>query len=744
MPIRLVTRVRLVLCGLVLAVFAAGLASAQNINFNLFGTSNGQSYNLPNDQAVTFSTTVGTQQVLTVKATYTGNTQATIVQLPQMSGSTEFTEMSGVTLGEMFTPGQSFTFTITYSPTNSSQAEAEFSVLYTEPTGPGGAAAENGILLPLIGTAPNFVLFYVLQSNGNAVPISSGETIPFGNVQINTTSEANLDILNTGSGTGYIIGITGPPTGSPFMLDNLPLATPQTPFGVASGMEEPLLIEYTPTAAQTDKAQIVITYLGGATATVNLQGTGITSTFTYTYVVQGVSTTVENNGTITFLGANVGSTSGLIVQAKNTGTASGTISSVGTQGPFTLTNPVVTPATLTPGESFSVPLTFTPTQVGSQTGELAIGNAFFILKGSGLGSNLTYSYKSNGSTTTVNPATGGEVFFNPIAVGQSESITFTIANSGTLPATVSLIGTSPSNGPFSVSPPALPTVLAAGKTLSFPVTFTPTINGISTGSSLVVNSTSIPLAGNATVPATLPSYTITGPSGSVQPSTSYNVGLTLSKGYSLDLTGTLTITTEGSFGSDPAVQFATGSAAGNRVVDFTIPANTTAADFAGQGSEIPLQTGTVAETVTLTPTFTTTGGLSVTPAAPPTLQFSIPAEAPVLVNAQVVNETANSFELVVTGYSTTRSLNSLNVTFTPATGFNIQTTTTSIPLGQASTAWFGSETSAQYGGLFSITMPFVLQGTVPKGDTLIQTVATVTATVSNSVGTSGSQAASVQ
>jgi hypothetical protein len=741
MPFRLVTRAWLVLYGLVLAVFAASLASAQTSDFYLFATSNGQSYILTNDQPVGFSTTAGTTQVLTVKATYTGNTQATIVQLPQLTGSTEFTEMSGVTLGEMFTPGQSFTFTITYSPINASAANATFTILYTEPTGPGGAAAENGILLPLEGTAPNFVLFYVLQSNGNEISIPSGGTIPFGDVQINTTSEANLGILNTGSGTGYIIGITGPPTGSPFMLDNQPLATPQTPFPVASGMEEPLLIEYTPTAAETDKAQIVITYLGGATATINLLGNGITSTFTYKYVAPGgKSTTVQNGGTITFPGANVGSTSGLILQVKNTGTASGTISSVGTQGPFTLTNPVVTPATLTVGETFSVPLTFTATTVGPQTGELAVGNAFFTLDGSGLGPNLTYSYKSNGISTTVNPATGGEVFFNPIAVGQSESITFTIANSGTLPATVSLIGTSPSNGPFSVSPPALPTVLAAGKTLSFPVTFTPTVNGISTGSSLVVNSTLIPLAGNATAPQTLPSYTITGPSGSVSPSTSENIGLTLSKGYSLDLTGTLTITTAGAFASDPAVEFDTGS----RTVDFTIPANTTSADFAGQGSEILLQTGTVAETVTLAPTFTTTGGLSVTPASPTTLQFSIPAAAPVLQTAQVANESANSFDLVVTGYSTTRSLSSLNVTFTPATGFNLQTTTTSIPLGQASTAWFGSQASEQFGGLFSITMPFVLQGTVPKGDTLLQTIATVTATVSNSMGTSGPQAASVQ
>ena len=70
----------------------------------------------------------------------------------------------------------------------------------------------------------------------------------------------------------------------------------------------------------------------------------------------------------------------------------------------------------------------------------------------------------------------------------------------------------------------------------------------------------------------------------------------------------LTLTTSGNFGTDPAVQFSTGSAAGNRTVDFVIPAGSTSANFAGQGSQILLQTGTVAETVTLTPSFATTAG----------------------------------------------------------------------------------------------------------------------------------------
>jgi hypothetical protein len=372
---------------------------------------------------------------------------------------------------------------------------------------------------------------------------------------------------------------------------------------------------------------------------------------------------------------------------------------------------------------------------------LQIGNAYFTLSGQGLGANLTYAYTSSAGTTTVTPPNGA-VLFSSIQVGQSEKVTFTVTNSGSLPATISLIGINPSNGPFTV-PAVSAQTLAASKSLSFPITFTPTVTGIS-NASLVVNLTSITLQGNATVPTALPSYTISGPSGITQPATQSNISLTLSKGYSLDLTGTLTITTEGTLGSDPAVQFETGSTAGNRTVDFTIAAGATSADFAGQGSQILVQTGTVAETVTLAPTFETTGGVSVTPSSLTTLQFTIPSDAPVLVSASISNQSTNGFDLVLTGYTTTRSLSSLSVTITPATGFNIQTSIPAISLSQASTTWFASSASEAFGGQFSVTETFTLQGTAKTGQTLLQSIASVTATVGNNVGTSSSLSASVE
>jgi hypothetical protein len=142
---------RLVLCGSVLAVFAAGLASAQTIDFTLLESFNGSSSIIPNDTPLIFSTTVGTKQTVTINARYSGSSQATITQTAQQGliGSTEFTVTSNLTPPQTLSPGDSFTLQITFSPTNPSAAAGVLTIPYTEPTGTEGAAVQNAIQFPL-------------------------------------------------------------------------------------------------------------------------------------------------------------------------------------------------------------------------------------------------------------------------------------------------------------------------------------------------------------------------------------------------------------------------------------------------------------------------------------------------------------------------------------------------------------------------------------------------------------------
>jgi hypothetical protein len=157
--------------------------------------------------------------------------------------------------------------------------------------------------------------------------------------------------------------------------------------------------------------------------------------------------------------------------------------------------------------------------------------------------------------------------------------------------------------------------------------------------------------------------------------------------------------------------------------------------FAGQGQQIQLQTGTVASTITLTPSFATqAGGVNLTPSQPTTLSFTVPSAAPTLIASQLANSTANSVVLTLTGFSPTRSLTGLTAQFTAAPGFTVPTTPINVDLSQASPLWFNSTASVPFGGQFSVTIPFTLQGKVSTTQTLVQSVTSVSVTVANSTG----------
>jgi len=731
--------------GSILTLLSAGLVSAQTIpfDFNLTITANGltEVVDTNNDQVP-----ISGAGSLTVIATYTGSTMATL-SAPIVQGAVGFSAVFvNATAPVVLTPGGSVTFKVTYTPTNASEATAQIEVPYTE-TISGEGTISNAIIIVAQATSPAVSLVYALAPNNNFLSISSGGTIQFPPTALNTTATATLDVRNTGSGPAEVTGITLPASTSPFQLEGVPPASAAIPYTIAADMALPIGIQYTPTAVEKDTAQFTVSFSDGTTDVINLAGSGATSTFTYTVVSGTTTTTVKAGGTITLPPVTVPTTattttasSSVIVQVKNTGNANGVINSInaGPFPPFAVSGQPTTPPTLTPGGSENFSVTFTPVQVGVQTGTLLVGNDTFTLSGTGLAP-LSYSYVSNGATVPV--PSGGTVVFPNIAVSKSETENFTATNTGTSNVTVSLVSTT---SPFSV-PSFAPTTLTPGQSTTFPITFTPTATGPVTGT-LLINSTTIQLVGAGTAPPNLPSYTISGPSGDVQPASQEPVTLSLASTYPVDLEGVLTITTSGNFGTDPAAQFEVGSSTGNRTVDFTIPAGSTSANFAGQGSQIFLQTGTVAETIILTPTFATASGIDLTPTSPSTLEFTIPSSAPFLESVAVTNVVSSptdaSFTLAIVGYSTTRDLTSLSVTLTPASGFKLTTTQLTTPLTGVANLWFQSTASQAFGGLFQVNETYTLTGSLKANQTLLNAIASVSATMTNSVGTSAAIQAS--
>ena len=441
--------------------------------------------------------------------------------------------------------------------------------------------------------------------------------------------------------------------------------------------------------------------------------------------------TISNGGTISFPTTVVGSQASLAVQVTNVGTSNTTISNLSVAGTGFLITPLTLPVTLAPNASATVIVTFAPTQAGTANGSLTINNSTFLLSGTSLGSPLVYTYTAGGSTVTISTS-NPSIIFSPVAVGQTANLVFDVRNAGTTPIVISNIGIGQGAGTFTVTGlPPLPVTIAPGADISFTVTVKPTTLGFVNGT-LIIDNTSVPIIASGTAPPSLPSYTIT-VTGTVAPRSQPRVSLTLSQPYPVAIAGTLTITQSGTLPNDPAVQFSSGG----QSVPFVIPANGTTALFGGTNTSIAFQTGTVASTITFTPAFMTqAGGLSLTPVSPATLQVTVAPAAPTLVGIQLANETTTGFSVLVTGYTTSRTLTNMNVQFATKPGFVMAQSQITISLQTASNLFFQSNASQTFGGQFTITVPFTFTGTLVSGAPVVSALASVSVNVSNELGTS--------
>jgi hypothetical protein len=104
----------------------------------------------------------------------------------------------------------------------------------------------------------------------------------------------------------------------------------------------------------------------------------------------------------------------------------------------------------------------------------------------------------------------------------------------------------------------------------------------------------------------------------------------------------------------------------------------------------------------------------------------------------VSQESDTSVTLEVTGYTTTRTLTSMQFQFT-ASNANLASGSTTIPLNIQSyaQAWFESTQSDSYGGEFVISVPFNLASSSSSSTTSLPgLLGSVSITAANQVGTS--------
>ncbi|WP_051969321.1 choice-of-anchor D domain-containing protein [Kitasatospora azatica] len=185
-----------------------------------------------------------------------------------------------------------------------------------------------------------------------------------------------------------------------------------------------------------------------------------------------------------------------------TATRAVTITAVATTAPFAIGSPApALPVTLNTGQTFDVPVTFTPTGAGGATATLS----FSVTVGGAAG---TVGLDLHGTGTQ--PGFGASpptLAFGELATGQSETLSVTISNTGTSAETVATT-TAPA-APFSASGlPAAGAQIDPGASVTVSVSYTPTVASPPGGDSsqLTVTgadglSVTVPLTGSAVVGA---------------------------------------------------------------------------------------------------------------------------------------------------------------------------------------------------------------------------------------------------
>ena len=573
--------------------------------------------------------------------------------------------------------------------------------------------------------------FSVVDSNGNASLISSGAAINFPRTALEGSSPLSLVITYRGTEPSTINSITV--TGDAFQASGIPL-----PNTVVSGNSDTRIgIRFVPTQLGPNSG-VVTVRVPTNTYTFLLAGTGTGARITYTIDQGSGVNPFTPQQTATFPVTAVGERSLVTLQILNAGNADGRISELAVSGAaFQLADQPFLPVVVAPNAQVAFKVAFAPTQFGDFSGQLKIGADTFFLRATAIGPSLGYAYVTPGGTVPVQ--TGSTVAFPAAAVSGSSKVDFSITNNGTAPAVVSTIALDvSSNKSFQLSNvPGLPLTLRPGESGVFTATFAPTALGPATASlrieALSFPALTLPLTGIGAAPPAIPRYSFEGATLQQEPLSQPSIGLTLAEPYNVPISGNIALNFDSAvFANDPAIQFSNGS----RSAAFTIPAGSTRATFANGATQIQLSTGSVAGAITVTPSFANPDGLNLTPDSPTILRMTVAQSAPRLLNAQVETKTATGFTLVLTGLATGRNLTGITTKFTLAPGVTLTVPDITQNVEPAFTLWYQAGSSQQFGSLFTVSLPFTLQGQVQGFANLVDAIQSVSVTLTNREGTS--------
>lgn len=528
------------------------------------------------------------------------NTGAGPVTISQANVTGTGFSITGLTLPLTLNAGQSTTFTARFAPANAGAASGNIAVI--------SDATNSPLNIPLSGTG-------VTPGQLAANPTS----LSFGNVVIGANKTLSETLTNTGGSSLTISAATI--TGSGMSITGLTL-----PVTLNAGQSTTFSVRFSPPAAGAVSGNLTITSNGSnPTLTVPVSGTGVTP--------GALDPTPDS---LAFGSVTVGSSASLSMTLTNTGGANVTISQANVTGSgFSITG-LTLPATLTPAQSVSFTVKFTPTAAGNVSGNIAV-----ISNGSNSPLNIPLSGDGLApGSLTANPTS---VSFGNVIIGSSKTVAVTVTNTGGVNVTISNAATTGAS--FSFTGPNLPLTLGAGQSTTFNTIFTPPSAGTKNGSLTITSDANnptltVPLQGVGVTPGTLTPNPASVSFGNVVigsnkqlTETLTNTGgssLTISAatitGTGMSISGlTLPVTLNASQSVIFTVQFApaaAGAVSGNLTITsngsnptLTIPVSGTGVTPGGLSANpttVAFGNVKIGTTATLSETLTNTGGANVT------------------------------------------------------------------------------------------------------------------------------------
>lgn len=291
---------------------------------------------------------VNSQVTRTFTIRNTGNADLTSI-LTSISGPQsmdfEVTELPASSLA----PDDTTTFAVTFTPSESGLRNATLEILSDD-------ADESSFLIELSGTGVLAPEIEVLD--GLTDLVDGGSTLDLGSVNTGTSVVRTITLLNSGSAdlTGLSVSITG--THAADFTRTQPTAT------LAAGEQATFDVTFTPSAAGTRSASLVIASNDGDENPFNISLTGVGVTAPEIVVESPLNSGLQDGiSSLDFGQVNTGTTGQKTVIIRNSGTAALTGLALAITGPgsnkFSFT--ALSATSMAPGGAIGFVITFTPT-----------------------------------------------------------------------------------------------------------------------------------------------------------------------------------------------------------------------------------------------------------------------------------------------------------------------------------------------------------------------------------------------